>query len=189
MMTVLSDLAPENEERDALRLSLVAERYELNLRCQGFIDEEVSSARDRLLAEHERVKGECRAQETRIGKLKTVIIGLKRELYRLRGVTAEARTTATAVEADLLTVSRFATAKQIKAAERAAEAARVQAEQAAEAEAPVFEQIRYLDMTELARENQILAELAQEELELDAAISGKPFTDKFGFIHAARPAF
>lgn len=166
---------------------LLVQRIALNKACAAFLERQVAKSREQRIEAHEEAKAACLAQQKKIEKLKRVIVGLKDEIIRLRDIAAKMRTAANEIEMDVQSISKYAPRAQIETAKRALESARAQAQQASEADAPIFEQIRFLEMNELARENQKLRELDQAALELNAIITGQPFTDSLGFAHGPRP--
>lgn len=182
---LLSQLTGEEKE---LCSSLLLARMDLNLRCRAVIERHVARGRARLVEEHEGIKRECVAQQERISALKQTIIGLEQDFQRQNAVSVRAMTKTTEAEQARKSLSRFASASEIKKADAAIETARHNLEVASCKEAPIREEINRLIFVEIPRANEKLRELSAAELRLRSAVTGAAFVDEqFGIQVPARP--
>jgi hypothetical protein len=172
MFSVLGELKPKTEKRSEELSLLLGERYELNLRCQKFIDQEVTRMHGELLEEHERVKKLARAQQTTIAELEEKYGEYMRQWHTAKADVVKAMLeldSATAVQRGL---GRFSTSGSIAAAKKRVESAQAAVDKAKEPESTALQLANHVSLVELPREKQKLEELATEELRLRARLNG-----------------
>jgi hypothetical protein len=169
---VLSSLQPKTEERSQLLSRLLGERYELNARCQRFIDEEAEGMHAALLEAHEKIKTAARAQQQVIADLEQRHGESMREWHRAKAVVAEKVTALNSATAAQKGLGRFSPSSAIAAVKRKVEAAQAQVDAAREPESRALQSANQITMNELPRAKEKLEELAAEELRIRAQLAG-----------------
>jgi hypothetical protein len=191
MLQALASLNPEPDDR-AERSVLSGELHEVWQRCQAFYDLEIEREHTRLVKAHEAAKEAVREQRDLIeGKIEgnRIIRGLKQKLnedmVELVNLQNSAKIAAGAEQNAIVerkSLSRFASAKQIKLADLRVTVTKQKFEEAQRKAAEHHERLNYFQRETLRQADQKLIKLIEAELEISARLAGR---DPFIAAHTA----
>lgn len=171
---LLVDLPPKPEERAEWN-SLIADRHELNLRTQAYVDRKLAQARADLEAEHERVKEVVRNQIGVVDALKAKIGAAGQEAERAQNALTRVQTELFDATQAFKCLSRFSARKDIEAARQRVEAAEKKIGPAETKVAELRGHVNHLNHIVLVAEMQKLNESIEEEKQVRASITGEAF--------------
>jgi uncharacterized small protein (DUF1192 family) len=167
--------------------NLLMRRVYLNKECAAFIEKQRVSVREKLIEQHEAVKGEAREQQGRIDKLRAEIASWEGELNRRKDSQARAVSVLRGAEQRRKELSRFASRTAILAADEAIEKATAKVEKTNAVVVEAQQRINHLRLVEFQPLLDELTKISAEEMRLSAAITGQGYTSELGIVVPARP--
>ncbi|HXE32790.1 MAG TPA: hypothetical protein VN087_02670 [Verrucomicrobiae bacterium] len=181
MQEALAGLNPKPADR-AERSSLIGELHEVWGRCQAFYDRELEREYAGLIEADEAAKEAVNAQRAVFDKLKAQLQEDAVELVNLQNSTKVAAGAEQNAIVERQSLSRFASAKQIKEAERRIADTKQKFEEAQRKAAEHHERLNYFQNVTLRKADEKLIQLIEAELEISARLEGR---DPFIAAHTA----
>jgi chromosome segregation ATPase len=167
----------EGSEDYRLCEQLIGQRYNSTKACRRFIASQSSLVRDRLIAEHERIKTEARAKEKEIANLRAEISDWQHELYKLQDSQSRAMAALRTAVQNRISLSRFSPRSAFEEADHRVEAAEQRVTRENEKVASLQGQVNFKILTDLPRLKKELDAISATEVRLCASLEGKQFTD------------
>jgi hypothetical protein len=182
-ISLLAELpvAKNPADREELKV-LMGEAYALDERIKQFALARFAEQRTRWESAHEAAKAAVREQQA---VLKTITAKLQEETVCFLRLDNERRVLSNAAqvaEQERQSLSRFASKREIAAAEKQALDAAEKMHKAEARAAEAGQRLNSFKIVTIPAENKKLAELVEEEIELVAQLEGRdPILAKFGF--------
>jgi chromosome segregation ATPase len=186
LSTMFWNLAEDSEAKGACERLLV-QRAKLNESCYAFIEEQMKKLGEALIVQHEEAKELVRQQFEKIAKLDARRAEMQQELHQRKGTKAQAQTEHNEATQKRKQVSRYAPRPKIAAADAAIEKAWERVKKADGRVAEILQMIQDIDFRQREPLLKELNELQAKEVELDARITGKPFTNDLGLVVTPSP--
>ncbi len=162
---------------------LLGMRWQQNKQIDKVIDSWQKQVRANLEQEHEKLKADCLAQLSRIDELRAKHGGLQTQLNTLTDAEGECSAAHQSALGDLRSLSRYATKREIAAAQEKLRDAEEKLRQARARKSPLEDARNEINLNQLPKEFQKLQELEAQEVRLRAALEGVAYTDpEFGLV-------
>jgi chromosome segregation ATPase len=158
-----------------------------NKRTDAFLEKLRAPMRQKLVEAHEESKKAVRDHQKKIDALQKRIAEAQAELNTKKDAVARAMTSFRAATENRKQLSRYATRAAIAEADAAVQKAERSVDRANAAQTDLQQLINQMVLVEREPLMKERDKLMAEELELDAAINGKSFTNSLGILIPARP--